>query len=237
MSPRWLLQTLLLLAAPAKAAGLLAPLVADADMPPLPWHVVSLPQQTKPRTDYRIAVVDGRRALRIDADRSYGNLVHPLPADTEGHQLAWRWRIDTPNPLADLRQKIGDDSAVKVCLLFDLPMAAVPFVERQLLRLARLRSTEPLPAATVCYVWDARLPAGTVLDNPYTRRVRYLVLHGPEAPLRTWAAEQRDVAADFQRLFGDEAKVVPTLLAVAVAGDADNTQGRSLAWVDALVLD
>lgn len=218
-------------------AATLGPLVGEGDAPQPPWQFAGLPQQSLPRTQYRIAPVDATRALRIEANGSYGNLVHALPAGSSGRRLAWRWRLDEPNALADLRHKPGDDSAVKVCLLFDLPLSAVPFLERQLLRLARSRTAEALPAASVCYVWDARLAAGTALDNAYSRRVRYLVLRGPEAPLRQWATEQRDVAADFLRLFGDEATVVPPLLAVAVAGDADNTKARSLAWVDALTLD
>ncbi|MDO9283618.1 MAG: DUF3047 domain-containing protein [Aquabacterium sp.] len=218
-------------------ANALGPLVGEGETPPPPWQFAGLPQQSLPRTQYRIAPVDAGRALRIEANGSYGNLVHALPADSSGRRLAWRWRVDEPNALADLRHKPGDDSAAKVCLLFDLPLSAVPFIERQLLRLARSRAAEALPAASVCYVWDARLAAGTVLDNAYSRRVRYLVLRGPDAPLRRWATEQRDVVADFLRLFGDETTVVPPLLAVAVAGDADNTRGRSLAWVDALTLD
>jgi hypothetical protein len=42
------------------------------------------------------------------------------------------------------------------------------------------------------------------------------------------------VAADFKRAFGDESATVPPVTAVIVAGDADNTQGASLAWLTAL---
>jgi hypothetical protein len=211
--------------------------VGEGDAPLPPWQFAGLPQQGLPRTDYRIAPVDAGRALRIEAKASYGNLVHAMPPGSTARRLVWRWRLDQPNGQADLRHKAGDDSAVKVCLLFDLPLSAVPFVERQLLRLARSRTAEPLPGATVCYVWDRQQAADAVLDNAYTRRVRYLVLRGPDSPLRHWVAEQRDVRADFLRLFGDEAQAVPPLLAVVVSGDADNTKGHSLAWLDALTLE
>jgi hypothetical protein len=163
--------------------------------------------------------------------------VHTLPAGSPAQRLAWRWRVEQPNLQADLRTKAGDDNAVKLCLLFDLPLDAVPFVERQLLRLARSRSDDVLPAATLCYTWDARLPAGTLLDNPYSRRVRSIVLRGAETAPGRWQAEARDVAADFLRAFGDEARTLPPLLAVAVAGDADNTGAGSLAFVADLALE
>lgn len=222
----------------ARADGpLLVQPAGAGDTPVPPWHVVGLPQQTKPFTRYSVVDLDGRRTLRVEAQASYGNLVHPVAIPPDGHRLRWQWRVDVANPAVDLRRREGDDSAIKVCALFDLPLSAVPFVERQLLRIARLSSGEALPAASVCYVWDARLPPGTVLDNAYSRRIRMIVLRGPEASLHAWQAEQRDVWADFRRLFGDEAQTVPPLEGVAIAADADNTKGHSVAYVGAITLD
>ncbi len=223
---------------PALAGGpLLVQPAGAADVPAAPWHVLGLPQQSKPFTQFRVVTLDGQRVLRIEAQASYGNLVHPVLEQPNAQRLAWRWRLDEPNPAADLRRKDGDDSPLKVCALFDLPTAAVPFVERQVLRIARLRSGEMLPAASVCYVWDAHLPPGTVLDNAFTRRLRMIVLRGPEAGLHTWHTEQRDVWADFLRLFADEAQAVPPLVGIAIAADADNTQGRSLGHIGSISLD
>jgi hypothetical protein len=223
---------------PSQSGAVLAPLVApDSAQPPPPWRVLGLPQPDLPLTQYRAVVLDGQRVLQLAADASYASLAHALPPQVAGQFLRWRWRLEQPNPAANLRQKASDDSPLKVCVAFDLPLAAVPFVERQVMRLARARTGEHLPAATVCYVWDSVLPAGTALDNVYSRRLRWLVLRGPEAPLKTWQVEQRDVRADFLRLFADEASTVPPLQAVLVGADADNTRGRSLAFVDALRLD
>lgn len=207
-------------------------------MPPSPWQVAGVPKQAMPLTQFSLVELDGRRALRIEADRSYGNLVHalnavPVPAAA---RLSWSWRVDRPLARTDLRSKAGDDSAAKVCVFFDLPLAAIPFGERQLLRMARAASSDPLPGATVCYVWDNTLPSGAVLPNAYTGRMRYLVLQSGPAPAGSWRQEQRDIAADFVRVFGTESATVPPLLGVAVGADADNTGGRSLAFVADLVL-
>jgi hypothetical protein len=218
---------LLLLALPAAAA--LAPLSVGGD-----WRVVGLPQQSFPLTRYSMVTLDGAPALRIDAEGSYGNLVHAVPGG--GRHLSWRWRVERPLAAADLRRKEGDDTALKVCALFDLPLDALPFWERQKMRLARRVSGEELPAATLCYVWDGALPAGTLLPNAYTPRLRWIVLQGAGAPLATWRQEQRDLHADFRRAFGDEAQAVPPLQAIAVGADADNTGGRSQAFVADLLL-
>ena len=228
---------LLALACSAQAqAPVLAPWATSGDTPAAPWRVVGVPKQKMPLTRFAIDTVDGRRALRIEADQSYGNLVHPLAQAPGAGQLAWQWRLDQALPEANLREKSGDDAAAKVCVFFDMALAQVPFVERQLLRFARTQTSEPLPAATVCYVWDARLAPGTAVDNAYTRRMRYLVLRsGPGEPGQ-WMSEQRDVAADFTRLFGAESAQVPPIIGVAVGADADNTKGRSVAHLSGLTL-
>jgi hypothetical protein len=228
---------LLMLAGAAPAAGLVPLEAGSGPVPPAPWHVAGLPLQKKPFTRFSIEQVDGRRVLRVEADRSYGNLVHPLPGGDAGRFLSWRWRVDVPNEHANLRTRAGDDSAAEVCVMFDLPLQAVPFVDRQMVRLARTQSAELLPAATVCYVWDTHLPIGTTLDNAFTRRIRLIVLRGADMAPMTWRIERRDVRADFLRLFGDEATEVPDIIGVGIGADADNTQSRSLSYIADLVLE
>lgn len=213
------------------------PFAASGSTPGAPWRVVGLPHQSKPFTRFAVVDLDGHRALRVEADASYGNLVHPLETAEALHHLAWQWRVDEPNPAADLRSRQGDDIALKVCTLWDLPIERVPFFERQVLRLARAHAGEALPAATVCYVWDAHLPPGTELPSPFTRRLRYVVLRSGGDPIHAWTSERRDIAADFMRLFGAETPELPVLLGIAVGADADNTRGHSLAHATDLVLE
>lgn len=218
---------------PAAEALLLLALAGHAgDTPPAPWFYAGLPQQQMPATRYRIAHIDGRRALRVEAERSYGNLLHPvagIPAGT----LEWTWRVDQPLPAANLRSKAGDDAALKVCAMFDLPRDRVPFVERQLLRVAESRLGEPIPSATLCYVWDPSLPRDTLVENAYSRRLRFITLGGE---VGRWQSEVRNLASDFLRAFGDESRTVPPLRALALGADADNTGGHSIGWVASLRL-
>jgi hypothetical protein len=218
----------------AASAATLPPLV-DGDHVAAGWHVVTLPQQgSKPVTGFSAERVDGRDALRVDAERSYGNLVFDTAPGALPQRLRWSWRVQVPNPSADLHQRSGDDAAVKVCASFDLPLDSVPFTERQLLRLARASSGQLLPAATVCYVWAGAEPRGALISNAFTHRVRYIVLRNAIDGTGVWADESRDLAADFLRAFADESPQVPPLLAVIVGGDADNTGLHTVAHVSAL---
>jgi hypothetical protein len=221
-----------LLSSSALHAADLTPPAGAGSAPPPPWRSVGLPHKDTPVTRFEVVEQEGRRLLKVDADRAYGNLLHPLE-DARAGMLSWRWRVDRPADQADLTRRSGDDTALKVCALFDMPIARVPFVERQLLRLASAIAGEKLPTATLCYVWDHRLPAGTLLHNAYTHRLRYIVARG--APGR-WSQERRDLAADFLRAFGDDSPDVPPLVAVAVGADSDNTGAHTIGFIDGLEL-
>lgn len=236
----------------APAASLtqaLTPLITAGNAQiPAPWKAVGLPDQKKsaaiPMSELSPGTIDGVPALRVATQSSYGTLVHPLAVPADGARMSWRWRLDEPlsggERPADIRTKPGDDAALKVCVMFDQPLDRVPFGERTLLRLARSISGEDLPAATLCYLWDPLQPAGARGENPYSRRVRYVILRGSEAPLRQWQAESADVAADFRERFADElppdGQPLPKVRHIAIGADSDNTRSHSLGWLDALQL-
>jgi len=223
---------------PALAAPpALQPFGPPGAAPVAPWKVSGLPNQTKPFTQFSVVEIDGRRALKVTADESYGNLVHPLDYATNAAHLSWQWRIEKPIDAANLREKSGDDTALKVCVFFDLPIDRISFGERQLLRYARSQTSDPVPAATVCYVWDPHLPANTDLDNAFTRRMRYVVVRSGSDKLNQWVSERRDVTADFLRLFTGEAETVPKIIGVAIGADSDNTKSHSVGYVAGIKLE
>lgn len=211
---------------------------ATGEQPPAPWHVHGFPGGNKPVSRFDLVTLDGERVLRVVAEKSYGMLRHDLPGlmAGPGTTLRWRWRLEQPLLDADLRRKAGDDVPLKVCALFDLELGKLGFIERSFLLAARRVSREYIPAETLCYVWDHQLAVGTELPNPFTRRVRYVVLNSGERQLGTWLAHERDLVADFLRAFGDETDTVPPLVGLAIGADADNTGGSSLAYVGDLVL-
>ena len=127
--------------------------------------------------------------------------------------------------------KAGDDAALKVCVMFDQPLADIPFFQRAALALARSATGQNLPSATLCYLWDSRYPAGTRGANPYSARVRYIVLNGSETANGQWVNQRRRIADDFASLFGTESAVLPPVVAIAVGADSDNTGGASSAYL------
>lgn len=212
---------------------------AASGQAPVPWRPVGVPGGKIPLTDFKVMALEGQQVLRVEANKSYGNLVHALPAGfvpAPGLQLRWRWRLDQPVAEADLRRREGDDAALKVCALFDQPLDRLNLLDRTMLRVARAASAENLPSATLCYVWDPSMTPGTLLPNAYTARVRLIVVDGGQQGLGRWSVHARDLATDFRRAFGEEGAAVPPLAALLIGADADNTAGHSLGYVGDLSL-
>lgn len=225
---------LLALSAPDGEAQALAPFSGAAPgAPPAPWRVVDYFHGRKPLTRFDVMELGGRRVLRVEAERSYAMLLHPLtPAPlADGTRLRWRWRLDQPLLEADLRRRKGDDGPLKVCAMFDLPLDQLGFIDRNKLRAMRAASDDPLPSATLCYVWDHALPVGTVLRNAFSGTVRLVVTNSGEQQLGQWISHERDLGADFLRAFNPNVTAVPPLIGISVVADADNTEGHSLGYL------
>ena len=203
------------------------------------WHIAGIPGIKKPLTQFDAVTLDGKKVLRIHADKSYANLSYtfsPSLFPIKAGILGWRWRLDQPVAGANLMRKEGDDAPVKVCAYFDMPLENLSFIERNLIRVARKASGLYLPSATLCYVWDQNLPTGMELTNAFTRRVHYLILNSDGSPLHQWVSHKRNIRTDFMLSFHSETATVPPLLGIGIGADADNPGGSSLAYLDDLTL-
>jgi hypothetical protein len=220
---------------PAYAVGVGAFSTATGAEPPTPWRIVGLPERyAKPVAQFDITELDGKKVVRVRADKAYGNLVHDWKGPLAS--LKWRWRLDTPLLNANLKSKNTEDIALKVCLTFDMPADQIPSAERSKFKLAQFFSRDKLPTATLCYVWAHTEPAGTEMASPYTGRVHYIVLNSGESQLKTWQEHTRNVSADFLKSFGTESPVIPAVTAIIVGADSDNTEGASLGYVADIVV-
>lgn len=224
---------LILLGGNGWAASLSAFSSTASTQPPSPWQIFGLPGRAeKPITQFDLTDVDGAHVLRVKTDKSWGSLVHPFKETIKpGTMLKWRWRVEQPLPKADIHVKATEDSPLKVCVSFDMPIEKIPGAERTLFRFAQWAAREKLPTATLCYIWGAKEAVGYEQASPFTARVRYVVLANETTPLKTWASRERDIYADFLKAFGHESQVVPALSAIIIGADSDNTQGNSYGYI------
>ncbi len=181
----------------------------------------------KVHTRYSLVDDNGVTVLRADSQSGASGLSLSLRIDPgELPWLRWRWNISNIIGATDLRSKAGDDFPARVYVMFDYPLEKLPFFERNKLRLARALFDPHLPAATLCYVWDGKAPAGTIASSAYTDRVKVIVVESGSARVKQWVDVERNIARDFRAAFGEEA---PPVSAIAVATDTDNTGTSAIA--------
>jgi hypothetical protein len=197
---------------------------------PAPWQYIALPDRyAKPLTAIDIHPLDGKKTLRLRADKSWGTVAHPWTGAAK--TIEFQWRLDKPLPQASFKTKATEDTAIKVCASFDMPLDRMPTGERTLFKLAQLFSREKLPTATLCYVWGNTEELGSIHHSPTTARVRYMALDNASSPLKTWKTHKRNLSDDFLKVFSAESQTLPAVTAIIVGADADNTQDTSLGFV------
>ncbi|WP_374675437.1 DUF3047 domain-containing protein [Ideonella sp.] len=211
----------------------LAAALAGCTTPPAPppagaadWQPVLLPG--KRATVYQWVEKDGRRAVLAQSDRSASmwrqRVRPPLQAARE---LQFSWWLPELNAAARVAEAERGDASVRVLLGFGGDVSALPLRTRMLFDLAQALTGEAPPYATLAYVWDPVLPVGSVVPDPRTDRIRKIVVESGAEGLRRWRDHRRDLAADFERAFGE--KPGP-LLHVALMTDSDNTGTTARAW-------
>ncbi len=148
-------------------------------------------------------------------------------------RLQFAWQIHNLIAQADMGERDSEDSPVRLILAFEGDRSRFSAKNAMLSDLTQALTGEPLPYATLMYVWCNHRPVGSVIVNPRTDRVRKLVVESGPAHVRQWRRYERDVRADFEWAFGEKPGA---LLGLAIMTDADNTQGRTQAWYGEIAL-
>lgn len=197
------------------------------------WQHETLPKVERAN---RFEIVDdaGTRVLRVDSSASASSLLAPLAPPRLAGTLRWRWKVARALPGSDFTRKQGDDYAARLYVLFDLPLERLALGDRLRIQAARALSGRDIPTAALCYVWGHAQPAGSSGPNPYTDRVRMMVLDSGDAHAGRWREHTRDLRRDWEASFPGP---LPAVRAVAVGADTDNTGAGAQAWFGDLRLD
>jgi len=220
------------LASAAPAEQPIAPFSGAAPGTQLPagWKPLMLPDRKQ--TQLALVEDEGRVVLRAHAESAVGTAGFAMHAGMgERPMLTWRWKIDRVVAGADTNTKPGDDYAARVYVMFDVPADQLSLVDRAKMKLAKVIYGVDMPAASICYVWDNRMAAGTSRWSPYSNRVRTIVLRSGNGEAGKWVTETRDLDADFQAAFGaGHPGPTPAVTGIAVGNDTDQTNETVTAW-------
>lgn len=180
---------------------------------------------SKPRTDYEIIRESSQSVLQARAMSSVSGLKHKVnrPAD-DFASIRWRWRIDQVLKNADVGDRHSDDAPARLVLAFDGDRAKLSMRELMVAEQFQLFTGQPMPYATLMYVWDTSRAEGEVVQNVHSGRIRKLVVQSGGSQAGRWMRYERDFKADFVKAFGE---APGRLTGVGVMTDSDNTRQKA----------
>jgi Protein of unknown function (DUF3047) len=190
------------------------------------WQHYALPG--KQSTQFHYARTEGRDAMVATANSSASMLRKAVRIEpTELGNVRFSWKVPDLIAQADMAMRDSDDSPVRVVLAFEGDRTKFTPKNAMLSELAQVLTGEPMPYATLMYVWCNRREPGSVIVNPRTDRIRKLVVESGRSHLNQWMDYERDVRADYEKVFGE---APGALIGIAIMTDSDNTRSQAKAW-------
>ena len=188
-------------------------------MPP-GWYPAALPKFRK-ITRYELVDDGGTTVVRALADNSSSGMVHDVNIDPRKFPVVrWRWKVPRPIPGADNTRRETEDAPARVEFVFSGDKSTLPFNERAFFTQIKAITGVDVPYATLDYSWGSGAPAGSVVVNTWSSRIRTVLIRNGAEGMGEWVTEERNVYEDFKNVFGEEPG---TIRQVVIYTDADAT--------------
>jgi hypothetical protein len=190
------------------------------DPPPPGWYAAAAARFRSP-TRYETVDDNGTTVILASAKASSSGLAYNLSIDPRKcPHLRWRWKVPRLIPGADNTQRALEDAPARIDLAFAGDLQSLPFAERMFFSEVKALSGIEIPYATLDYIWGNGAPAGTVILNTWTSRIRMLLVRSGAERLGDWITEERNVYQDFKDAFGEEPGRITQ---IAIYTDSDAT--------------
>ncbi len=168
----------------------------------------------KGATDYRIVQENGQSVLKAHAKGAASGLIKRIKFKPVTYRyLKWSWKIAGTVPGGNELSRQGDDYAARVYVVFP---------GRFFWQMKALN-----------YIWANRLPKGEFVPNAFSSNAKLIAVESGPARAGQWVGEQRDILADYRRVFGEDP---PEAGGIAIMTDTDNTGAEAYAWFGDITL-
>ena len=157
-----------------------------------------------PQHDLTIEENEGHRVLHLKSKIESSAIRRDIRGKVnlkETPILEWSWKAITLPKNGDCRKKGADDQAAQLYIVWP-------------------RFPEAVRSQIIGYIWDSTAPAGSIVKSEKTSTVTYVVMRSGAADLGKWITERRNVAEDYQKIYGAQADN-PGYISIAI--DSDDT--------------
>lgn len=194
---------------------------AEGEGPPAGWEPLTW-KRVKRHTQYRLVRDGDTVVVKAVSQAASAGLKREIKIDPRAYPIVqWRWKVTNIYKNGDVTKKEGDDYPARLYVAFEYDSARVGFFDKAKYEGARLLYGQYPPLGAINYIWESRAPKGMIVSNPYTDRVRMVVMESGTERLNTWVTEERNLLEDYRKAFDDE----PTAISgVAIMTDSDNTK-------------
>lgn len=219
---------------PAPAARVLPFSTGDLGTAPTGWLPYAV-RRDLTRTRYAVVRDGDRRVLNARAAASATGLRCAVDIDPAAFgRLQFSWRAQNVPSQADVAAAEHDDCPARIIVAFGGDDTRLPLRDRLFYEQVELFTGQRLPFATLMYVWDGGGHAPeTVHRNHRTARIQYLTVESGAQRAGRWLHYERDVVADYQRVFGE---APGHIVGVGVLTDADALKIDLEAWYGDITL-
>ncbi len=181
-------------------------------------------------TKYLIRKEKGLSYLTSLSENSASGLLHRKEFSVFRYPvIRWRWRISNILKKGDLTKKSGDDSPMRIYILFKYDPEKSPFTRRLKYKAAKLVYGKYPPHSTLIYVWSNRSHEKNTAGSPYADNVRIVIKESGEKNTGRWTGETANILEDYRRAFGNDP---PETAGLGIMSDTDNTGESCRADID-----
>ena len=197
------------------------------DKLPSDWKPLAFKKIEK-HTTYTLVKEDHTVVVKAVAEASASGLTREIKINPKENPIVqWRWKIENILKKGNVRKKEGDDYPARIYITFQYDPSKLSFFEKKKYQAIKLLYGEYPPLAAINYIWESKVPVGTMVPNPFTDRVMMFVVESGPSKLNQWVNEERNVFEDYKKAFGQEP---PMISGIAIMTDTDNTGESATAF-------
>jgi hypothetical protein len=194
---------------------------------PAGWKPLAFKKIEK-HTIYKLYQDGDTAVVKAVSHASASGLIREITINPKEYPIVqWRWKVENILERGDVHRKEGDDYPARIYIAFEYDASKLSFFERVEYGAAKLLYGQYPPLGAINYIWESRAPAGTIVSNSFTSRVKMIVVESGGGKLNQWIGEERNVFEDYMKAFGKEP---PLISGVAIMTDTDNTGESATAY-------
>ncbi len=190
-------------------------------------------QKIPKHTLYSVVQDEERNVVKAVSKASSSGMTREIRIDPKAYPIIeWQWKVTNVLEKGDVTSKEGDDYPAWIYITFEYDSGRVGLLEKAKFEAIRFFYGQYPPIGAINYIWESKAPVGTMVPNPFTDRVKMIVVESGAENLNTWVGQQRNIYEDYKQAFGEEP---PMISGVAIMTDTDNTGEAATAYYGDIV--